>query len=258
MTLIKNTITTTPSPAHADQKGTQIHPRTLRERRNVKRFTHLEPCPLALWSADERFMQPEGHLQATVIMPNISRKRGAPATAAPTAIPTPLSFPCTTITPHSPYNPPSPAYANQKAMPSNGPRKRRAHATAAPMLAGGNVDQRSVELRPIVMNIPRRRMCRTPTTAKPKPTLLFPCKPPPSLREHRRNLSIHLEHIIEELLKGYVQPEGQLQPPVMRRGGLGKQQLAPSPYIGKRHGITFEWPKKLWTMTQRAFKTHCS
>ncbi|KAH0591610.1 hypothetical protein H2248_001663 [Termitomyces sp. 'cryptogamus'] len=236
-------------------------------------------------------------------MPNISRKRGAPATAAPTAIPTPLSFPCTTITPHSPYNPPSPAYANQKgtqthsctlheqhgikqfnhvkpctligrnayqglvqprthlqppAMPSNGPRKRRAHATAAPMLAGGNVDQRSVELRPIVMNIPRRRMCRTPTTAKPKPTLLFPCKPPPSLREHRRNLSIHLEHIIEELLKGYVHPEGQLQPPVMRRGGLGKQQLAPSPYIGKRHGITFEWPKKLWTMTQRAFKTHCS
>ncbi|KNZ72952.1 hypothetical protein J132_01465 [Termitomyces sp. J132] len=116
MTLIKNTITTTPSPAHADQKGTQIHPRTLRERRNVKRFTHLEPCPLALWSADERFMQPEGHLQATVIMPNISRKRGAPATAAPTAIPTPLSFPCTTITPHSPYNPPSPAYANQKGV----------------------------------------------------------------------------------------------------------------------------------------------
>ncbi|KAG5340521.1 hypothetical protein J132_01464 [Termitomyces sp. J132] len=177
MTLFQKTITTTPSPAYADHKGTPIHPRTLRERRGVKWLTHLGPCTPTGENVDQVLVQPKGHLQPTVM--NIPRRRRAPATDAFIPIPTPLSSPCT---------------------------------------------------------------------------------PPASLREpYGSALSIRFAHIIEELLKGYVQPEGQLQPPAMKRGGRGKKLLAPvaSPFsprtspsdnghslsrtLRERRGITFGW-----------------
>ncbi|KAG6867225.1 hypothetical protein C0993_005418 [Termitomyces sp. T159_Od127] len=98
MTLFVNNITI-PSPffsstsaADVEKKGTQIPPRTLRERRGVTWFIRIEACTLVGANDDGGLAQPKGHLQPTVM--NIPRRRRAPAPIV--HIPTPLSSPATT------------------------------------------------------------------------------------------------------------------------------------------------------------------
>lgn len=108
MTLFINHITTpsslpssppsSPSAADAGQIGTQILPRTLRERRGVTWFIHIEPYTLAGYHDDKGSAQPKGHLQPTVM--NVPRRRRMPGKAAPVIHnPTPLSSPCTSSSP---------------------------------------------------------------------------------------------------------------------------------------------------------------
>ncbi|KAG6894485.1 hypothetical protein C0993_011398, partial [Termitomyces sp. T159_Od127] len=98
MTLFVNNITIplqsfSSSPAaDVEKKGTQIPPRTLRERRGVTWFIRIEAYTLVGANDDGGLAQPKGHLQPTVM--NIPRRRRVPAPIV--HIPTPLSSPATT------------------------------------------------------------------------------------------------------------------------------------------------------------------
>ncbi|KAG5351519.1 hypothetical protein C0989_006158 [Termitomyces sp. Mn162] len=286
MTLSENTTTSPPSPpsataARADQKGTQIC--TLRERRGVKWLTHLESCTPTGGDADsyQGLIQPKGHLQPTVI--NIPRRRPRKPI---TIIPTPISS--------SNCTPSVLAYVNQQ-----GTQIRTLHDSERRVVewltrlesctpAGGNTvsDQGLMQpkghLQPTVMNIPRRRF-RAPAAARitiPTPISSSACTSSISTPAHEtqnhsrtlhdersgRTLSIHFERIVQELIKGYVRPEGQfLQPPTMKRGGRGKKAFVPVPShdwmapdvelnngqspglsraIGKRRAVTVGWSKQ--------------
>ncbi|KAG6897995.1 hypothetical protein C0992_007484 [Termitomyces sp. T32_za158] len=87
MTLFVNHIAISSSPPSSStvdesgKKGTQIPPRTLRERRGVTSFIHIKSHTLAVENDDQGLAQPKGHLQPTVM--NIPRRRKVPAQAAP-------------------------------------------------------------------------------------------------------------------------------------------------------------------------------